>query len=622
MVGAATDSMPRSRVGPHRSKKARGRLRGAGGGRPRPSSQSVRGRSGTPPAVRAGARGEGAAAAEDDARELLDAPDVLAQVAEAMRTNGYAGDLMPAKLAYVALTSRLLERPMNLAFVAEAAAGKNWTVNAARALVPPEDVHVFSAGSPRALLYTDKGFRNRVVVFTEADCIPHNTAAASAVRALAEGNALSYEVTTLNRQTGQFETQTRIKPGPTALITTSTRPLRPPFDTHLLRVPVEGNEETTREVLLRKGQEAAGETPPRRDVRPFQAFQRWLRERGEHRVIVPFGETLAEAMPSTFDARMRRDFIQLLSCVQTLALLHQRQRDRGRDGAIVASFADYRVARDLLEMSFYLAAADDLTPAIRETVQAIRRAKTPPSEADLARELRVTRQAIWGRLRTPLEKRWIVNDERVPGRPARLRCDRPLPEVQTALPEASHVEGWFWGIPNPEPSMLFFEFAAVIAADWPAGLTAAGEAERVQRDPEVVRARLDALASAGYLDHDSITDRYRLPEWVQETLARREDDRPQEEAPAPQGTEEQQPDEVSAREMDRQLRAGQEDDQSKGQAPAPQGTEDRQPDAGPPQALGGQEEDRPREQTPAPQGTEDGQPGVVGTADKGRLDDE
>jgi len=453
-----------------------------------------------------------------------------------MRTNGYAGDLMPAKLAYVALTSRLLERPMNLAFVAEAAAGKNWTVNAARALVPPEDVYVFSAGSPRALLYTDKDFRNRVVIFTDADCIPNNTAAASAVRALAEGNALSYEVTTLDRHTGQFATQTRTKPGPTGLITTSTRPLRPPLDTRLLRVPVVGNEEATRAVLLRKGQEVAGETPPARDLRPFLAFQRWLRD-GAHRVIVPFGEMLAAAMPSTFDMRTRRDFIQLLSCVQTLALLRQRHRER-RDGAIVASFDDYRVARDLLQMSFYFAAAEDLTPAIWQTVQAIARAKEPPSEADLARELRVTRQAIWGRLRKPLEKRWVVNDEPVPGRPARLRRDRPLPEVETALPEASDVEGYFWGIPNPENSELFFEFAAAIAAAWPAGLTAAGAAERVQRDLEGVRARLNALVANKFLDHDSTADRYVLPDWVRDGLAVREEYRKREQPPSePPGTE-------------------------------------------------------------------------------------
>jgi len=154
----------------------------------------------------------GATASEHGAGALLDDPDVLERVAEAMQANGYAGDLMPAKLAYVALTSRLLKRPMNLAFVAEAATGKNATVDAACTLVPADEIYVFSAGSPRALLYTEKDFRHRVVIFTEADGIPQNTAAAAAVRALAEGNALRYEVPMLNRHTGEFQTRTIIHP--------------------------------------------------------------------------------------------------------------------------------------------------------------------------------------------------------------------------------------------------------------------------------------------------------------------------------------------------------------------------------------------------------------------------
>ncbi|HLQ24123.1 MAG TPA: hypothetical protein VK132_12995, partial [Gemmatimonadales bacterium] len=454
------------------------------------------------------------------------------------QANGYAGDLMPAKLAYVALTSRLLKRPMNLAFVAEAATGKNATVDAARALVPPDEVYVFNAGSPRALLYTEKDFRHRVVIFTEADAIPQNTAAAAAVRALAEGNALRYEVPMLNRHTGEFQTRTIIKPGPTGLITTSTRPLRPPLTTRLLQVPVAGDADATREVILRLGKEAAGDTPPRPSLEPFLAFQRWLAHVAKHPVIVPFGETLAEGMPSTFEARMRRDFPQLLSAVQTLALLRQRHRVRGRDDAIIASFDDYRVARELLEMSFYFAAAENLTPAMRETVQAIAGAKKPPSEADLARELGVTRQAIWVRLRTPLDKRWIVNDERVAGRPARLRCERPLPEVQTALPEASDVEGWFWGIPNPACDEVFLKFAAAMAAEWPAGITAAEAAERVRRDPDGVRARLDTLAAQGYLRHDLSTDPYTLSDWVRDRLAWPEKCGKSEQPPSePPGTE-------------------------------------------------------------------------------------
>src|SRR5439155_7956635 len=95
------------------------------------------------------------------ARDLLHASDVLDRVGAAMQATGYAGDLGPPKLAYVAMTSRLLERPMNLVFVAPSAAGKNRAVDAAAALIPPEALHIEKAGSARALVYSDEDYQHR-----------------------------------------------------------------------------------------------------------------------------------------------------------------------------------------------------------------------------------------------------------------------------------------------------------------------------------------------------------------------------------------------------------------------------------------------------------------------------
>ncbi len=92
--------------------------------------------------------------------------------------------------------------------------------------------------------------------------------------------------------------------------------------------------------------------------------------------------------------------------------------------------------------------------------------------------------------------------------------------------------------PIPRTGELFFAFAAAIAADWPAGLTAAGAAERVQRDVEVVRGRLNVLVANKLLDHDSTADRYVLPDWVRDGLALREEYRKREQPPSePPGTE-------------------------------------------------------------------------------------
>ena len=46
------------------------------------------------------------------------------------------------------------------------------------------------------------------------------------------------------------------------------------------------------------------------------------------------------------------DFRQLLTVIQAVALLHQRQRERDNRGRIIATLADYAIARDVLDEVF------------------------------------------------------------------------------------------------------------------------------------------------------------------------------------------------------------------------------------------------------------------------------
>ena len=100
------------------------------------------------------------------------------------------------------------------------------------------------------------------------------------------------------------------------------------------------------------------------------ALQRWLGFAGARRVIVPFPEAPAELVPAAA-VRMRRDFRQLLTCIEASALLHQLQRSTTSDGRVVAAVEDYAVARRLLAPIFNTIVADGVTTAIRETVEAV-----------------------------------------------------------------------------------------------------------------------------------------------------------------------------------------------------------------------------------------------------------
>ena len=490
--------------------------------------EACRQRTENPPAATRArpARRTSAVTMDASVRALLDDPQILSRVGRTMMENGWAGDWRIPQLAYVALTSRVLDRPMNLAFVAAPATGKNATIDAALALIPTEAVYVFTAASPTALIYSAEDLRHRVVVFKEADSIPDHGAAASAIRSLAEGHGLQYAVTMINRRTGQFETRTVTKEGPTGLLTTSTRSLRPQLNARLLPVPVPSDISHTRTVLLTKAQRAAGNTASP-DLEPFLALQRWLARGGEHRVIVPFAAKLAELVGdrTVSDVRIRRDFDQLLSCVKALAVLHQRQRGQASGGEIVATMTDYDLARLLLAPSFEAAAAEGPTAAIRETVLAIGERETDVSETELARRLELTKQAISWRTTRAVNAGWLVNDEQRSGKPYRLRRGTPLPWPASPLPDWREVEPPVREIPEPGMTARLYWFAASLVKDWPDGVTiaewVAGRAvDWTGRPLDVgaLRARFEALWKAGLLDHDAQTDRYLVPAAVWQKL--------------------------------------------------------------------------------------------------------
>jgi hypothetical protein len=170
-------------------------------------------------------------------------------------------------------------------------------------------------------------------------------------------------------------------------------------------------------------------------------------------VRVPFAGRLAELVPCA-TVRIRRDFDKLLGLICACALLHQRQRGRDADGAVVASLDDYAAVREVLEESFASTQQDGLTAAQREAVQAVQtlgahRAPHPDPAQEgvtlsaVARHLRLDKSAAKRRLANPLKQGYVVNLEvrRGAQHQARYVLGEPLPEAATVLPDPALLQG-------------------------------------------------------------------------------------------------------------------------------------------------------------------------------------
>jgi len=375
------------------------------------------------------------------AKNLLYDPELLAKIGEKMRQRGYAGDVRPSMLVYIAATSRLLERPQNVAVIAQSASGKNRSVDEALAFIPVEEVYTEKAGSARALIYTDESFGHRIVFVAEADSIPDDGPAASAVRSLAADNEMSYDVVERNAKTERFETRHIVKPGPTGLITTSIRSLGTQMGTRMLEVPLPDDATQTRAVMQAHARTVVPGSESMIDLTVFLAVQEYLKLAGERRIAVPFAAVLANEVPATA-VRMRRDFRQLLTCIQAIAFLHQCQRGRTPEGWVEATIEDYALARDLLAPIFDTLAAEGVTPAIRETVEAIEPGEEV-SAAALGERLNLAKATISYRTRKALDGGWLVNNEARKGLPAKFARGVSLPDRTTALPNPEYVREVF-----------------------------------------------------------------------------------------------------------------------------------------------------------------------------------
>ncbi len=246
---------------------------------------------------------------------------------------------------------------------------------------------------------------------------------------------------------------------------------------------------TTDAVIRAEGRRAAGTAPPPPDIGPFLALQEWLALAGERRVIVPFGEQLAHLMlkPKPPQSRLRRDFKKLVSCVKTMAFLRQCQRERAPGGEVLATIEDYASVRELLLPSFKGAAAESVSGAIRQTVEAIETWEKNVSETDLVVRRGVSKQTISVHVRAALADEWLRNEGPPWRRPYRLKRGLPLPTEVAPLPEVRELQVAVDGIPAPVLDERFRELAFYLPRAWPQGVRASELAERLGWERRCVR---------------------------------------------------------------------------------------------------------------------------------------
>jgi hypothetical protein len=394
------------------------------------------------------------------ARLLAEAPDLLDRFDATMRALGLVGERQNARLVYLAATARLLPEPVNVVVKGPSSAGKSHLLKQVSATLPPSAYVDYTSVSPKYLAYADDDLRHRIVLLYEAGGIADGIGAYIMRSLLSEGRL---DCGTVDKsEAGGNAARRLVKQGPTALFTSTTRSaVDAELETRVLSVGILDTPAHSRAILAGQAERATGAAPSPPDLALWHALQAWLAVAGVHDARVPFAPALAALVPPQ-TLRIRRDFPKLLSLVKACALLHQVQRERAADGAVLAALADYAIVRELLAESFTAAQQDGLTPAQREAVQAVETLCAGQGEdgkgvslSQVARRLGLDKSAASRRLANPLSQGYVCDLAKRPdldkkqrrGHAAQYVPGEPLPPKITALPTSEAVAAW---PPRPE----------------------------------------------------------------------------------------------------------------------------------------------------------------------------
>lgn len=368
---------------------------------------------------------------------LARAENILAEFDRALATIGLVGERRVAKLIYLAITSRLLDRPISIAVKGPSSGGKSFTVESVLRFFPGEAFHALTAMSDRALVYSTEPLKHRHLVIYEAAGMASDFAT-YLVRSLLSEGRLRYE--TVEKTPDGLVPKFIEREGPTGLIVTTTSVrLHPENETRMLSLTVSDTREQTAAVFRALANGGTHEV----DLSQWQVLQTWLAT-SICEVEIPYARALAEMVPPVA-VRLRRDFKTILTLIRANALLHQASRRQDADGRLVAEIADYAVVRELVAELVAEGAEVATKPEVRETVRVVADllagGREEVKQADVKRALKLDKSVVPRRVTVAVDAGVLRNLEDRKGRPARLVLGDPLPEEIELLPKPERLHG-------------------------------------------------------------------------------------------------------------------------------------------------------------------------------------
>jgi hypothetical protein len=335
------------------------------------------------------------------------------RLSETFKVCGLVGEETNCLAAYLACTSRKLEKPLAVIIQSTSAAGKSTLMEAVLAMFPEEERVKYSAMTGQSLYYLgETNLKHKILAIVEEEGAEK---ASYALKLLQSEGELTIASTGKDPQTGRMETQEYHVEGPVMIfLTTTAIDIDEELQNRCLTLTVDESREQTERIhtLQRKARTLEGlrlKKERRRLLTLMRNAQRLLQPVD---VMNPWADELTFTAERT---RTRRDHEKYLTLIDAVALLHQYQRPREVDQEGTERSEFIRVTLDDIALANRLAlellgrSLDELPPQTRrlyETIKQIVRERCTSGAVD-------QRHAFFSRRDVRARLGWSVTQTRI-----------------------------------------------------------------------------------------------------------------------------------------------------------------------------------------------------------------
>jgi len=260
-----------------------------------------------------------------EALRLLQDPKLCEQILADFDRCGVVGEETNKLVGYLAATSRKLSQPLAVVVQSSSAAGKSSLMESVLAFVPDEERIKYSAMTGQSLYYLgETELSHKVLAIVEEEGAER---ASYALKLLQSEGELTIASTGKDPQTGKLVTSEYRVEGPVMIfLTTTAIEIDEELLNRCLVLTVDETAEQTAAIHERQRHSRTlagllGRRDKENVLRVHQNAQRLLRPLA---VVNPYADKLTFAAHKT---RMRRDHVKYLTLIDTIALLHQYQRE-------------------------------------------------------------------------------------------------------------------------------------------------------------------------------------------------------------------------------------------------------------------------------------------------------